>query len=116
MYRILAEAHKVNERRNQIRRTGYGAPEVLDTQPNQLWSWDSTKLRDPATWIYSYVSVILDVCSRAVVGWMIAEREDAELAETLIAETCAKEGITPQHLTIHAGRRQCDDHAQVGQL
>ena len=112
MYRILAEAHD----RNQIRRTGYGAPEVLSTQPNQFWSWDSTKLRGPATWIYSYVSVILDVCSRAVVGWMIAEREDAELAETLIAETCAKEGITPQHLTIHAGRRQCDDHAQVGQL
>jgi putative transposase len=115
MYRILAEAHEVKERRNQIRRTGYAAPELLATQPNQLWSWDITKLRGPATWTYYYLYVILDVFSRAVVGWMIAEREDAELAETLIAETCAKEGITPQQLTIHADRGSAMTSKLVGQ-
>jgi putative transposase len=104
MYRILSEADQVRERRNQVRRTGYTAPELLATAPNQLWSWDITKLRGPAKWTYYYLYVILDVFSRAVVGWLIAEREDAELAETLIAETCAKEGIMPQQLTIHADR------------
>ncbi len=104
MYRILAEAHEVTERRNQIRRTGYAAPELLATQPNQRWSWDSTKLRGPATWTHYSLYVILDVFSRAVVGWMLAEREDAELAEILIADTCTKEGIPPQQLTIHADR------------
>ena len=104
MYRILAEAHEVRDRRDQIRRTGYTAPELLATAPNELWSWDITKLRGPATWTYYYLYVILDVFSRAVVGWMIAEREDAVLAEALIAETCAKEGIVPQQLTIHADR------------
>jgi len=81
MYRILAEAHEVRDRRDQIRRTGYTAPELLATAPNELWSWDITKLRGPATWTYYYLYVILDVFSRAVVGWMIAEREDAGLAE-----------------------------------
>jgi putative transposase len=104
MYRILAEADEVRDRRDQIRRTGYTAPELLATAPNELWSWDITKLRGPATWTYYYLYVILDVFSRAVVGWMIAEREDASLAEALIAETCAKEGIVPQQLTIHADR------------
>lgn len=104
MYRILAEADQVRERRDQIRRTGYSAPELLATAPRQLWSWDITKLRGPATWTYYYLYVILDVFSRAVVGWMIAEREDAALAEALIAETCAKEEIVPQQLTIHADR------------
>jgi putative transposase len=104
MYRILAETDEVRERRKQVRRTGYAAPELLATAPNQLWSWDITKLRGPAKWIYYYLYVILDVFSRAVVGWLIAEREDAELAEALIAETCAKEGILPEQLTIHADR------------
>ena len=104
MYRLLAEADELRERRNQVRRTGYTAPELLATRPNQLWSWDSTKLRGPATWTYYYLYVILDVFSRAVVGWLLAEREDATLAEALIAETCAKEGIVPEQLTIHADR------------
>ena len=116
MYRILAEAHEVTERRNQIRRTGYAAPELLATQPNQLWSWDSTKLRGPATWTYYSLYVILDVFSRAVVGWMIAEREDAELAAILIADTCTKEGITPQQLTIHADRGSAMTSKAVAEL
>jgi putative transposase len=104
MYRILAEADEVRERRNQVRRSGYAAPELLATAPNQLWSWDITKLRGPVTWSYFYLYVILDVFSRAVVGWLIAECESADLAETLIAETCAKEGISPGQLSIHADR------------
>jgi len=116
MYRILAEADEVRERRDQVRRTGYSAPELLATAPNQLWSWDITKLRGPVTWSYYYLYVILDVFSRAVVGWLIAEREDAELAEALIAETCAKEGIMPQQLTIHADRGSAMTSKVVAQL
>lgn len=116
MYRILAEAQEVRERRNQIRRTGYTAPELLAVAPNQLWSWDITKLRGSATWTYYYLYVVLDVFSRAVVGWMIAEREDATLAETLIAETCTKEGILPQQLTIHADRGSAMTSKAVAEL
>lgn len=104
IYRIFAEAHEVRDRRDHIRRTGSTAPELLATKPNELGRWDSTKLRGPATWTYEYLYVILDVFSRAVVGGMIADREDAAFAEALIAETCAKAGILPQQLTIHADR------------
>jgi putative transposase len=116
MYRILAEADELRERRNQVRRTGYAAPELLATSPNQLWSWDITKLRGPEKWTYYYLYVILDVFSRACVGWLIAEREDAPLAEALIAETCAKEGILPEQLTIHADRGSAMTSKVVAQL
>lgn len=104
MYRILAEHDEVRERRNQLRHPTYSKPELLATGPNDLWSWDITKLRGPSTGTYYYLYVILDVYSRYVVGWMIAERESAQLAEQLIAETCAKQGIDPWQLTIHADR------------
>jgi len=116
MYRMLAEADQVRERRNQVRRTGYTAPELLATAPRELWSWDITKLRGPAKWTYYYLYVILDVFSRAVVGWLIAECESAELAETLIAESCAKERIMPQQLTIHADRGSAMTSKVVAQL
>lgn len=116
MYRILAQANQLRERRNQVRRTGYTAPELLATEPNQLWSWDITKLRGPEKWSYYYLYVILDVFSRAVVGWLIAEREDALLAETLIAETCTKQGILPEQLTIHADRGSAMTSKVVAQL
>ena len=116
MYRILVEADELRERRNQVRRSGYAAPELLATAPNQLWSWDITKLRGPVTWSYYYLYVILDVFSRAVVGWLIAEREDALLAEALIAETCTKEGIMPEQLTIHADRGSAMTSKVVAQL
>lgn len=116
MYRILAEADEVRERRNQVRRTGYAAPELLATAPNQLWSWDITKVRGPVTWTYYYLYVILDVFSRAVVGWLLAEREDAALAETLITERCAKEGIVPQQLTLHADRGSAMRSKTVAEL
>jgi len=104
MYRILAENDEVRERRNQLRHPNYVKPELLATGPNQLWSWDITKLLGPTKWTYYYLYVILDVFSRYVVGWMIAERESATLAEELIAETCARQGIQPDQLTIHADR------------
>lgn len=104
MYRILDEYQEVRERRNQLSHPTYAKPELLATGPNHLWSWDITKLLGPAKWTYFYLYVILDVFSRYVVGWMIAEREAASLAETLIAETCAKQGIQRDQLTLHADR------------
>ncbi len=82
----------------------YAAPELLATRPNQLWSWDITKLLGPATWTYFYLYVILDVFSRYIVGWMVTHREAAILAERLIAETCARQGIARGQLTLHADR------------
>jgi putative transposase len=104
MYRILAAASEVRERRNQLRRPRYARPELLATGPNHVWSWDITKLRGPHTWTYYYLYVILDVFSRCVVGWMVAHRESAELARRLIADTVAKQGIAEGSLTIHADR------------
>jgi putative transposase len=104
MYRILHENDEVRERRNQLRHPAYSKPELLATKPNQLWSWDITKLKGPVKWTFYYLYVILDVYSRHVVGWLLAERESAALAEQLIAESCAKEGIEPNQLTVHADR------------
>ena len=104
MYRILAENDEVRERRNQLQHPTYTKPELLARDRNQLWSWDITKLRGPSKHSYYYLYVILDVYSRYVVGWMIAEQENAELAEQLIAETCAKQDIQRDQLTIHADR------------
>jgi putative transposase len=103
MYRILAAAHEVRERRNQLRHVA-PTPELLATRPNEVWSWDITKLLGPAKWTYYYLYVILDIFSRYVVGWMVAHRESALLAERLIAATCAKQQIRPDQLTIHADR------------
>ena len=104
MYRILDEYQEVRERRNQLRHPNYTKPELLATGPNQLWSWDITKLRGPAKWTYYYLYTILDVFSRYVPGWLIAECESSTLAQQLIAETCAKQGIVPEQLTLHADR------------
>lgn len=104
MYRILDENREVCERRDQLRHPNYTKPELLATAPNQLWSWDITKLLGPTKWTYFYLYVILDVYSRYIVGWMIAERESATLAEELIAQTCARQGIERGQLTIHADR------------
>ena len=104
MYRILRENQQVRERRNQLQHPHYKAPELLATGPNQLWSWDITKLKGPAKWTYFYLYVILDVFSRYVVGWMVAYREAAFLAEKLIESVCKREGIEKGELTIHADR------------
>lgn len=104
MYRILDENHEVRERRDQLRHPSYAKPELLATAPNQLWSWDITKLLGPAKWTYFYLYVILDVFSRYVVGWMVADGESASLAKRLLDETCRRQNIQPGQLTIHADR------------
>lgn len=104
MYRILSEYDELRERRNQLQRPAYAKPELLATGPNQLWSWDITKLRGPEKWVYYYLYVIMDVFSRYVVGWLLADHESAELAEKLIAESCYKQGIQRSQLTLHADR------------
>lgn len=104
MYRILAQAGEVKERRAQRAKTSYTKPELLATGPNQVWSWDITKLRGPVKWSYYYLYVILDIFSRNVVGWLIADRESSSIAKRLIEETCKKEGITKGQLTLHADR------------
>lgn len=104
MYRLLAAAREVRERRAQRRHPVYQAPELLATKPNELWSWDITKLKGPAKWSYFNLYVVLDVFSRFVVGWMVAHRESATLAERLITTCCERQGILPDQLTIHADR------------
>ena len=104
MYRLLAAHAEVRERRDQLRHPVYAAPELLARRPNELWSWDITKLLGPAKWTYFYLYVMLDVFSRYVVGWMVAHRESATLAEQFIRETCARQGIGREQLTIHADR------------
>ncbi len=103
-YRVLAENTEVRERRDQLRHPHYAAPELLATRPNELWSWDITRLLGPTKWTYYYLYVVLDVFSRYVVGWMLAQRELARLAETLIAESCGRQEIAPGQLTVHADR------------
>jgi putative transposase len=104
MYRILNNAGEIKERRNQVRHPHYKAPELLATAPNQVWSWDITKLRGPGKWNYFCLYVILDIYSRYVVGWLVADRETSNLASYLIYETCRKQNIIPGQLTIHADR------------
>jgi putative transposase len=104
MYRILAAHHEVRERRDQLRHPRYAAPELLACAPNQVWSWDITKLLGPAKWTYFYLYVILDLFSRYVVGWMVAHCESAALASKLIEQSCQRHGITPGQLTLHADR------------
>lgn len=104
MYRILEKNSEVKERRNQLSHPVYVKPELLATGPNQVWSWDITKLRGPQKWSYFYLYVILDIFSRYVVGWMVATCELSDLAKRLIRETCAKQGIVRDQLTIHADR------------
>jgi putative transposase len=104
MYRLLEQRGESRERRDQLIHPPYQKPELLATAPNQLWSWDITKLLGPAKWTYFYLYVILDVFSRYVTGWMVAMRESAELAKRLIEESCKKQCIPPGQLTLHADR------------
>jgi len=104
MYRILADNNEVRERRNQLRHPSHTKPELIASGPNEVWSWDITKLLGPAKWTYFYLYAILDIYSRYVVGWMVAHAERAALAERLIEDTYAKQAIEPGQLTIHADR------------
>jgi putative transposase len=104
MYRILADQGETRERRDQVVHPAYTKHELLATGPNQVWSWDITKLLGPVKWTYFYLYVILDIFSRYVVGWLVADGESAELAKRLIGDTCAKQAIQPGELRIHADR------------
>ena len=104
MYRILRSNGEVRERRDQRKHPEYEKPELLATEPNQVWSWDITKLKGPYKWTSYYLYVIIDIFSRYVVGWMVASRETAALAKELISETCKRQGIDENQLTIHSDR------------
>lgn len=104
MYRLLDEYGEVRERRNQLKHPSYKKPELLATKPNQVWSWDITKLLGPVKWTSYYLYVILDIYSRYVVGWMIASREAAVLARELVQQTCKKQNVRADELTLHADR------------
>jgi putative transposase len=116
MYRILQKEGENKERRKQASRTNYAKPELLATAPNQVWSWDITKLRGPQKWSYFYLYVIMDIFSRYVTGWMIASCESQSLAKRLIEETCQKQNIIPDQLTIHADRGPSMRSKTVAQL
>jgi len=103
-YRVLREAGESRERRRQATHPAKVKPELVATGPNQVYSWDITKLHGPAKWACFHLYVILDIYSRYAVGWMVATRESAVLAEKLISETCAKQGISRGQLSLHAGR------------
>ena len=116
MYRILSQENEVRERRNQLRHPKYQKPQLLATAPNQVWSWDITKLLGPRKWTYFYLYVILDVFSRYAVGWMLASRESTELAKRLIRETIQKEGVGKNELIIHSDRGPSMKSHGVAQL
>ncbi len=104
MYRVLAAEREVRERRNQTRHPHYAKPELLATAPNQVWTWDITKLLGREKWSYFYLYVMLDIYSRYAVGWLLASSENAELAKRLVRETCDRQRIDPGTLTIHSDR------------
>jgi len=104
LYRLLAQQGQVRERRDQLRHPNYPVPQLLASAPNQLWSWDITKLLGPAKWTYFYLYMILDVYSRYAVGWAVAHRESAELAKRLIHWTVRRQRVPPGQLTLHADR------------
>jgi putative transposase len=117
MYRILASEHGcVKERRRQVQRPKYSKPELLATSPNEVWSWDITKLKGPVKWTYFYLYVILDIFSRYVVGWMVANREQDVLAKRLIEQSCLKQNIESDQLTLHADRGSSMKSKVVAQL
>lgn len=104
MYRLLAEQGAVRERRAQRRHPVYHKPELKACAPNRVWSWDITYLKGPFRGQHSYLYVVLDIYSRYIVGWMLADRECGHLAERLIRESCRKHRIQPGDLTLHADR------------
>ena len=105
MYRLLAARHgRVRERRDQLTHPAYARPELLAERPNEVWSWDISKLKGPATWTSFHLYVILDVFSRYTVAWTVQQRESAELAKALIGQAVDQQRIEPGQLTVHADR------------
>ena len=104
MYRLLAANGELRERRYQLAHPAYQRPELLAERPNEVWSWDISKLKGPAKWTCFYLYVILDVFSRYCVGWTVQQRESASVAEALIAQAAEQQRIAPGTLTVHADR------------
>jgi putative transposase len=115
MYRIL-QKHGQTTLRQQARAKNYARPELLATRENELWSWDITKLKGPRKWQYFHLYKIMDVYSRYVVGWMVADREKDDLAKKLIEETILRQNIRPETLTLHADRGSSMKSNTVAQL
>jgi putative transposase len=116
MYRLLRERAQVRERRAQARRPAMVKPELVATAPNQVWSWDITKLAGPYKWTWFQLYTILDVYSRYVVGWLVAPRESATLAEQLIADAIYRHDVPDGQLTLHADRGSSMTSRTVSQL
>jgi transposase InsO family protein len=104
MYRLLDGNGEIRERRRQLRRPAYRKPELIAQRPNEVWSWDITKLKGPTKWSYFYLYVILDIFSRRVVGWCVADAETATLFGPLFDDAVAKHNVPPGQLTLHADR------------
>ncbi len=105
MYRLLEARHGgVRDRRDQLTHPAYAKPELLAERPNELWSWDISKLKGPAKWTYFYLYVILDVFSRYVVGWTVQHQENGQLAKALIEQATEQQKIGRDVLTLHADR------------
>ncbi len=116
MYRILEANQEVRERRNQCRHPTYRKPELLATGPNQVWSWDLTKLRAPEKWTYYYLYVVLDLFSLYIVAWMLALRESGELATRLFEQAAEQHRIEPGQLTVHSDRGSAPKAKTLAQL
>jgi putative transposase len=116
IYRFLKQEGATRERRSQLSHPVYARPELLATAPNQVWSWDITKLRGPVKWTYFYLYVLLDIFSRYVVGWLIAHHESARIASVLIADSCRRHQIAPGQLSIHADRGPSMRSKTIAQL
>jgi putative transposase len=116
MYRILRESNELNDRRNQLRHVSYTRPELLATRPNQVWSWDITKLKADAKWCYYYLYVVMDIYSRYVVAWCLATKEDSSIARQLIFNACLTHNVKSGQLTIHADRGSSMTSKAVSQL
>jgi putative transposase len=116
MYRILDDQKEVRERRTQLRRPHYAKPELLATAPNQVWTWDLTKLRGPEKWTYYTLYVVLDLYSRLVVAWMLAHRESGSLARELFAQAYDQQRIEPGHLVVHSDRGSAPTAKTLAQL
>jgi putative transposase len=116
VYRFLKRDSATRERRDQLSHPVYARPELFATGPNQVWSWDITKLRGPVKWVYFYLYVLLDIFSRYVVGWLIAHRESARIASVLLADSCRRHEIAPGQLSIHADRGSSMRSKTIAQL
>jgi putative transposase len=116
MYRLLRERHQVKERRAQARRPPLIKPELVATVPNEVWSWDITRLAGPYKWTWYQLYTIVDIYSRYVVGWLVASRESAKLAEQLIADAVYANDIDQNQLTLHADPGSSMTSRTVSQL